>query len=255
MGAGTPLVEHVCSYLGRLAHAHCVSVQSMARDLAVRVRPVLGSSQWRRAFCAVDARSLNGLTMYSSLVVPLLQELTGNAALKEGCWLFAQDQLAKTSISLLVSRRRWCPLCYQDDLRRHGYCFDRLIWQVAPLTRCVVHEIPLADVCHKCGSAQDAVSRPEDRLRCTCGAALTELVGGNAGPPSIEAIAWQDWCFRQIVLLFENREEIASTPPCAVRDFMNELRDLTHSNWAKIDSWLEFKPYHARLVAAGAARA
>ena len=156
IGLGTPQVEHLTSYLHRLARLHQLRLSHMSREL---VRPVVwsvrgefGRGRFAPAFRrrSVPFGSLLGAGPEALLWVWALELLTGRTDLRYLTLVPYGDRAS----GWLRQGRAWCAACYHDlrQLGRDGY--DQLRWACASVLRCDIHDGPLWFACPHCGERQ-----------------------------------------------------------------------------------------------------
>ncbi len=191
-GLGTPQVEHLTSYLHRLARLHQLHLSHLAREL---VRPVVwsvrcefGRGRFAGAFRrrSVPFGSLFGAGPEALLWAWALELLTGRTDLRY-LTLVSYGERAST---WLRPARAWCAACYHDlrQLGRDGY--DQLRWACASVVSCDIHDGPLWFGCPHCGARQpwQALEGGDGDLEyCS---SCRHWLGGGAGatpPPVIPA--------------------------------------------------------------------
>ncbi len=55
--------------------------------------------------------------------------------------------------SLVVSKhRKWCGICFNDDLKTDSGPYDRLIWTINEVHACHIHKVKLRSKCQSCGA-------------------------------------------------------------------------------------------------------
>lgn len=62
------------------------------------------------------------------------------------------DKLTGIAAVPVAPYRRWCPQCYQEDCEFAHGPYDRLLWSVANVEACPVHEVLLHYTCLACGA-------------------------------------------------------------------------------------------------------
>ena len=91
--------------------------------------------------------------------------------------------------------RRWCPCCWQDDLRRtpsgrhaHWNIHRRFWWDVAAVGTCPLHHFRLATACPSCGTA--VTWEAGSLTRCRNGHSLLACEGVSVPPTTTSADAY-----------------------------------------------------------------
>ena len=142
-GIGTAQVESLTSYVTRLADAHAVSPGTLTRQ---EIFPSLPTSP--KHFRCATLHSLNGLGPYFMQWVMALQELTSRNDLESLTLLPWRSVFAADGI--LRRHRTWCPRCYEERRSQDGGVYDSLLWALASVTACPVHEVLLEERCPCC---------------------------------------------------------------------------------------------------------
>jgi AraC-like DNA-binding protein len=143
IGIGTPLVESLTSYLTRLAHAHGVTVESLA---AAEIAPLVNkSAKAAQAKFSVDSRNLNGLETWTTLTLAALARLTLRHDL---AFLTMQPWGQVLSRQNLLRRQlAWCPACFRQWQQAGQMLYIPLLWTLKPEALCPQHQQPLCDHC------------------------------------------------------------------------------------------------------------
>jgi len=169
VGVGTGLVENLTSYITRLAQAHDVSTNTLlAKYLRFRfLRAKLAgtvdtSEEWQRHFLE-DAHTLNGITERVSDWIFALEESTGVANLRY--LTMATWKGIFSSQGLLRSRRAWCAACYHEWQASGRVIYEPLLWALADVSVCLIHQRSLTQSCPHCGG-RPHVLRPRSRPGC-----------------------------------------------------------------------------------------
>lgn len=143
IGVGTPLVESLTSYLTRLAHAHGVTVETLA---AAEIAPLVDkSAAAARVKFSIDSYHLNGLEGWTNLTLAALATLTGRDDL---AFLTMQPwgQVLSRQ-NLLRCQLAWCPACYTHWQQTGQTLYIPLLWTLKPEALCPQHQQPLCDHC------------------------------------------------------------------------------------------------------------
>ena len=220
MGIGTGLVESLTSYMMRLAEAHAVSPVTLIRQ---EIFPNLPVSPKRPTFGGLH--SLNGMGSCFSRWVSLLEQLTARRDLHQLTLLPWSSALACTGA--LRRHRAWCPRCYQEWRYRDQTTYEPLLWMLAPVTMCPIHEVSLATYCPHCRRRLRVLSALARPGFCGhCNAWLADEVPIVA--ESQQQLAEELWVARAVGELLALGPFTLSIPPHHLR---NNLKRATQ-DWA-----------------------
>lgn len=172
LGAGSPEVESLGCYFLRLARAHDCTQWQLAQHLAAWWDHKQGNRSKTR-FLSAQTLAISGAGQDVAKLVDALTQGTGIETLRSGTLLVLQQAAARTCLGTLRNTRAWCPACYENDAGEHREIYDRLLWAIAPITRCSIHGIALMDRCPACDSAQSYTVQCTSLDRCgACGESL-----------------------------------------------------------------------------------
>ena len=168
-GVGTGNIESLTSYITRLAQAHDVSTNTLLakylrlRFLQAKLAGTLETSEeWKRHFLE-DAHTLNGMTERVSDWIFALEESTGVDNLRY--LTMAVWKGLFSSQGLLRSRRAWCAACYHEWQASGQVIYEPLLWALADVSLCLIHQRTLTQSCPHCGG-RPHVLRPRSRPGC-----------------------------------------------------------------------------------------
>lgn len=178
IGIGTPLVESLTSYVGRLAAAHHVSVGTLlAREILPLARgnnPV-NKNEWMDGG---HLGSVNGIGPLAQGWVDAVGRLTMRSDTR---WTTMLPWDAITTFKgLLRPSRAWCPRCYGDFCS--GGAYEPLLWALEPALACPVHRTPLQHRCPHCEA--DRLPRFSVRFRNGCCSRCDGWLGTHEGVQS-----------------------------------------------------------------------
>ena len=157
---GTPLVESLTGFVGRLAVARQLPASAIFEHL---VRPrvpegVVRESLHLTSFLASEAVTYDGLGLSAQALVAALTELTGLPDLSHMTLLPWRGFLSPHNGALRWRRpKRWCCRCLADWRRNGRELWEPLLWRIAAVRRCPVHRIPFSDLCPRCRARQGVV--------------------------------------------------------------------------------------------------
>ena len=198
---GTPLVESLTGFVGRLAVARQLPASAIFEHL---VRPrvpegVVRESLHLTSFLASEAVTYDGLGPSARALVAALTELTGLPDLSHLTLLPWRGFLSTRNGALRWRRpKRWCCRCLADWRRGRRDLWEPLLWRVAAVRRCPVHRIPFSDLCPRCRARQGVVAEIVPFGYCRkCGHAL-EPDDPLLSDPSAASLAdpgalWEWW--------------------------------------------------------------
>lgn len=179
LGAGSPDVESLGCYFYRLARAHDCSRWQLGRHLRAWSESNCAGRPWRYFPSGMlhQSMAMCGYGSAVSTIVGSLQFATDVPTLRSGTLLPLQNVAARTAIRTLRTQRAWCPACYAEDLSGQNEPYDRLLWALLPIKRCVTHKIELQTRCPTCGSPQDYSREIQQLTRCiACQGSLMDRV-------------------------------------------------------------------------------
>lgn len=210
LGAGTAEVEGLSSYLTRMAQAHGCSEWQLATHLRAwwDVTHSQGpSDRFPRIVGTVRSVPLCGMGSDVEKLVVALGRATGLTTLRSATIMPLAAVLSTTSIGTLRSCRAWCPTCYEEDLYAERPLYGRLLWAIAPISRCRVHKVELLDRCPKCAAPQYSRSRARPESCIVCGSCL--ILPANRLLPSARPTFGED-------LIYELVEACARDPKISI---------------------------------------
>jgi len=169
IGLGTSKRESLVSYLDRLMWAHRVSRFNLkalpgvgaAHEADLRLRDFDRAP----AFLAGGVISLRWVT--------LLEELTTYKGLE--ALTFAPIARIVNTWRLVARTRRWCPECMSEAMAA-GVPYAQLLWHVACVSACPIHQVALEQSC-RCGGSPSRLRAAITPGHCPrCGAALADTL-------------------------------------------------------------------------------
>ncbi len=168
VGVGTPLIESLTSYITRLAQAHDVSTRSLIAGYLrfhmpkAQVADALQDKDWDRHFLEY-AHTLNGMTDRAEDWIVALEAPTGATNLRYSTMTIWKGIFSNRG--LLRSRRAWCPFCYQDWQASGQTIYEPLLWALADVSACPIHQRTLTESCPRC-KRRPYVVPPRSRPGC-----------------------------------------------------------------------------------------
>lgn len=150
VGVGTPFVESLSSYVGRLAAAHCVSTSSLVR---YEVSPLLSHTYMQPDKATSNSfRAAGAMNGRCKTATEWVDALT---------WLTLRNDIISTTFlpfseivpdrGLLKRERAWCPCCFEEWKAGCLPIYEPLLWKVRYVMICPVHLVRLRSSCPNCG--------------------------------------------------------------------------------------------------------
>ncbi len=181
LGTGTPLVESLTGFIGRLAVARHLAAPVIFDRL---IRPLVSKGVVRdslrlSAYLASDSVVYDGLGKPAEEVAGALTHLTGLEGLSLHTLLPWRLLLPATrNGAMRWGRKRWCASCFAAWRAQGKEFWEPLLWRMKPVRRCPVHRVPFSETCPKCGAPQGLVQEIALLGTCRrCGPAVWEQVG------------------------------------------------------------------------------
>ena len=214
-GAGTPDQEGLLSLLVRTCHAHAVNPRLVIRDIFPAVEQKIRSIP-TAAFYQHLAGTMNGLSRYAELFVPVMEKLTGRTDLWGLTMLPWQDLFPHNGQGMLARQRRWCPMCLHEQRLRGKMATLPLIWSLETYGFCRHHSVPLEHCCHSCGKTQPFVPPYPDMGICSH---CRQPLGGIRAPQDFSD--FQRWIVDALGGMIERQSTDGFTPSVgAFRKFL-----------------------------------
>ncbi len=198
IGIGTAYVESLTGYATRLAEAHCVE---FGRLVVGVIAPVIKKgyllSNKGASFSVrfgITATSVNSMGVTARDWVNAIQGLT----LRENLTSLTMLPWANTidRRNLIRRVRAWCPACYEDWRVNGERVYEPLLWSLAVILGCPIHNQPLTEVCPSCGMRLPALSsrsRPGYCSKCGNWLGTTRRSGSTESMPNEEMSGYHMW--------------------------------------------------------------
>ena len=175
LGGTTACRENLSSYYMRLADAHGVAPQTLAREVIFPKDGIRNEALGPRSFDdAWRHPYFNGIGKTWKLWVTRVEAATGATGLDRLTLGFLRG--LATERGMVCLKTRWCPACF-----REGTPYARLLWSFQAVTCCPQHRIRLVDecgcapdetlpwgsvkalphICNRCGRDHGSADRPE----------------------------------------------------------------------------------------------
>ena len=147
IAVGTGIVESFSSYFLRLADAHEVTPQALAREVVFPERASFNGNPWKSFTEAWKHPNFNGIGDACGKWVETVEALTMVNGLHRLTMGFLKGRACDRG---LVSREnRWCPACLRESAEQ-GTPYGQLLWSFESVTACPIHRIRLVGRC-QCG--------------------------------------------------------------------------------------------------------
>ena len=234
VGVGTPLVESLTSFLGRLSTAQYMMPSAVCNEL---VRPLVpedmkGKVFWREGLNGQNGVTWDGHSEITEVLVDALTKLTALPDLSLHTLLpWRQLLLDQKSGALRWGQRRWCASCLAGWRAKGVEPWEPLLWRVAVVRRCPVHCTPFSEVCPRCQVRQGYMPGMVRIGVCRkCGHHLETgdplVCTGARAPLATPEERWE-WEVSQVVgRMLAHQEEMAAH--ASPRGFLTLLERLLH---------------------------
>lgn len=176
IGVGTPDVESVDSYLGRLAQAHGVPRQTLHKFINGHGPAIYQNLRGQPPRLDVPSQQ-------AAAYMRRVADLVDHAAVETLGLSWLADRVRAQHV--FRSDRAWCPACLAEMQAGPGL-HTPLIWGLASVTHCARHGVRLKTRCRACG-AKGSIRRvgAGDGASCaSCGGTLAAVDGEAAEPMS-----------------------------------------------------------------------
>src|SRR5260370_15275274 len=211
VGAGTPWVESLTSYIARLASAYVVFPGGFMNKL---LEPLAQGNHSHLLHISEGKKTnlLNASGLRAALAVQFLETLTMRKDLRHLTLLGWFEVLCLRGF--LRATGAWCPACYEHWRKQGEIIYDPLLWAIQEVTICVLHQIPLCQHCPnpECARPLPALcwrSRPGYCAYCKewLGRQLTTMM--KSDPALVER---QQWIIRNVGALLALSPQVSVSP-------------------------------------------
>ena len=148
IGARTPWVESLTSYIARLADAHCVFTGVLVDRFVVPLVPGYSPLDRQHGLFRADgykSNLVNATGHRAMYAIQALELLTQRTDLRHLTLLALSDVLYIRG--LIRETRAWCPVCYEEWQRAGQVVYDQLLWAFLEVSVCLHHEQRLRTQC------------------------------------------------------------------------------------------------------------
>jgi hypothetical protein len=163
---GTSRRESLTSYLDRLADAHCVSIRALGGLAGVE-------TACRKALArgVFSSPCFNAGGIVSLKWVSIVERLTTQTGLHR--LTLAPIARVVNQRALVGRLRRWCPECLRES-RNAGTPYGHLLWDLACVAACPIHELRLSCSCNCQLSSQPRRVREQPGVCTRCSRRIEE---------------------------------------------------------------------------------
>jgi transcriptional regulator with XRE-family HTH domain len=151
IGIGTSGVESLTSYINRLAAAHCLTPGNViVKIVAPQINTGLVRQITSRGLNTLFNRShtLNGTGELAHHFAQALETLTLRNDLRSLTFLNWSDVLLTRGF--MRGHKAWCSKCYHEWQLLGKDTYDPLLWSIASVNVCHIHQEVLQDTCPHC---------------------------------------------------------------------------------------------------------
>lgn len=167
IGVGTNEIECFPSYLCRLAALHGVSLHQFCKHLAQWwSRPADGDPLPSGRVYDSKSALFCGIQPTLHRYVEAVEVATGAKNIARTTLLPIRPAMSPLSIGLVKRHRDWCPACMHEQIKNDRTVYSPLLWCMAPVKRCFIHQLSLLDTCPTCGSPQNHFHRNGETSLC-----------------------------------------------------------------------------------------
>ncbi|MGC2236560.1 MAG: TniQ family protein [Pyrinomonadaceae bacterium] len=153
---GTPMSECLTSYICRLATAHSVSVGNLFEYALVprlkkdylKTSTDLGPASKLLGTYRNQIKNINGIGKIAGEWVNVLESMTLRNELSSLTFLKMSKVLSRWYVN--HNFQAWCPLCLEEMKNANSQFYYPLLWSLADIKICHIHETPLLDTCPNC---------------------------------------------------------------------------------------------------------
>ncbi|WP_255258698.1 TniQ family protein [Bacillus thuringiensis] len=167
MNVGTPMVECLMSYLGRLALAHNVELTKLAAHI-IALHPCK-RSLYPKQFASVPrlwSASFYGTGKTATMIAESLELLTLQKGFKYMTMLTWKEVIHNRMFSF---DKKWCPECFDEWSEANKEIYEPLMWYLTSTNACLKHKRKLESLCPnpKCKKSKSArIEYPGYCYRC-----------------------------------------------------------------------------------------
>jgi hypothetical protein len=202
------LVESLTSYIARLAAAHCLPLWILIkRELTplFECQSVVTMNDISKALVGNLGSAVNGNNNTARETLKIVEQLTARSGLGDLTMVTAENYLSSTP--LIRPIQSWCPQCLEEWSASEQILHYPLLWNLASVHACPVHEIRLHNVCPRCGRSHHPLAAGLRIGRCPrCGSWLG-MMGRQQPSAELQGerpTAWQIYAANTATTLLAN---------------------------------------------------
>lgn len=158
-GQGTEMTESIVSFIARLAQNYGLTVGELIKVFAqlVRKRYLINIAKEGGTRLYAASTMLLSCGKAAAELCRLLEENVNRTGLIWNTMLPYSQSFAFRG--LIYPRRRWCPVCYYEWLRKREIIRDLLLWALQAVEICCIHGVYLHSLCPGCGRGSYQLER------------------------------------------------------------------------------------------------
>ncbi|WP_336991641.1 TniQ family protein [Bacillus toyonensis] len=165
MNVGTPMVECLMSYLGRLALAHNVELTKLTAHI-IALHPCKRSLYPKQFVSVWGNSSFYGTGKTTTMIAESLELLTLQKGFKYMTMLTWKEVIHNRMFSF---HKKWCPECFDEWSEVNKVIYEPLMWYLNNTNVCLRHKRKLEYLCPnpKCEKSQsNKIDYPGYCYRC-----------------------------------------------------------------------------------------
>lgn len=220
LGVGTPYVESLCSYIARLAIAHCLTVSILIADIISNTMGKLSLSAYlstggSRLYQRVA--TFHGQSQTTMALVAALESLTCRNDLIHMTFLPWHDFF--DGRGLFRKYRAWCPECLETWKDEQTAIYEPLLWAVGLISICPEHYCNLTEACPACNRVSYALTPSIRPGYCPkCHAWLGRHARHESGLCNLSQ--FQDWTIESVKFILSAASTLHFSPS---KHFVNNV--------------------------------
>ncbi|NCT38557.1 hypothetical protein GTW56_21460 [Bacillus sp. EB93] len=159
LGKGSPYIESLSSYIARMSSLHCVYTGTLITKIvipAIQTRYLMNIAEKGGDGFSIQSNCVNGVGDLANDFIRVMENLTKRNDLSDTTLFKFHYILPK--LGLIKKKRAWCPLCL-EKMNLQNEVYEPLIWNFSLFKICPEHNIFLVELCPKCESRLNLISR------------------------------------------------------------------------------------------------
>lgn len=147
VGVGTPYTESLTSYISRLASIHNLPIAIFIKNLIAPLLSSIKGGYTRSKKYQELSKYINGNTTLTTTYISAIEKLTCRNDIS---YLTMNNWKGILQNNIIDNHRKWCPHCINKMKSESNIVYEPLIWYMAGLNKCDIHEIKLHNKCPYC---------------------------------------------------------------------------------------------------------